>query len=210
MPTSLPHTPPPRTSPSRALARSLLDEALAMARPVVLPGTTPRTPPVATPGLHATRWTVERCCVALRAFVAQHTRLPHQAEWRRAQRYGLPSQGMLRKLFGSQNALTIAIGERPNLPGRRPGRRPLPGARRVRRPYTATHLQAILAAFLTRHGRLPTRREWRASGRHGLPDPGTIRRHYGSLAALYTAMGLVLPPRRTGNQYTRATQETPV
>ena len=195
------HTPPPRTSTSRALARSLLLEALALRRPVAVPvapsGATPRAP----------RWTVERCCAALRAFVAQHTRLPHQAEWRRARRHGLPSQGIIRKLFGGQNALTDAVGQRPGGGGRLPGPRPVPGARRPGRPYMADHLQAILAAFVTHHGRLPTRREWRASGRHRLPDPGTIRRHYGSLEALYMVMGMALPPRPTGNQYT-AKEET--
>ena len=198
------HMPPSRTSPSRALARSLLLEALGMRRTAVRP-VAPRVVP--SPRPPDPRWTVERCCTALRAFVREHTRLPHQAEWRRAKRHGLPSQGMLRKLFGSQNALTLAIGEQPNPPGRRAQTRPVPVIRRSRRPYTAAHLQATITAFLTRRGRLPTRREWRASGRHSLPDPGTIRRHYGSLAALYTAMGLVPPPRKTGNQYTYAAKE---
>ena len=198
--------PPPRTS--RALARSLLDEALALRRTTATPVALPVATPVVPPSPHAPRWTVERCCTVLRAFVAQYRRLPHQAEWRQAQRHGLPSQWILRKLFGSQNALTIAIGQRPNARGRPAGTRPRPRAQRSRRPYTPDHVQVTMTAFLTRHGRLPTRAEWRASGRHRLPDPGTIRRHYGSRAALYAAMGLVPPPRKTGNQYTHAVQET--
>ena len=203
------HTPPPRTSTSRALARSLLREALAMPRPAVLPVGMPGATRITPPHPGAPRWTRERCCTVLRAFVAQHARLPRQAEWRRARDHGLPSQGMLRTLFGSQNALTTAIGELPNLPGRRPSPRRIPVARRRRQPYTAEHLHALLTAFVTRHGRLPTRHEWRASGRHRLPDPGTIRRHYGSQAAFYLAMGLVPAKRPTGNQYTHAAKETP-
>ena len=195
---SLTHTPPPRTSPSRALARSLLLEALALSTRVV------------TPRARYIRWTAERCCVVLRAFVRQQLRLPSQQEWRMARKNGLPSQWTVLKFFQSQNALVRAIGLEPNPHGvpvgtPHPVRRP----RRPGCPYTADHLQAILTAFVARHGRLPTRKEWRTSGRHRLPDPGTIRRHYGSLAALYTAMGLVPPARPTGNQHTRTKEETP-
>ena len=127
------HTPPSRTSTSRALARSLLLEALTP------PGTVPL--PVVLPSASVTRLV--------------------------------------------------------------PALQRVPGGR-----YTRETLQATLAAFFARHGRLPTRGEWRASGRYGLPTPATVQRHYGSQAALYAAMGCDLPQRRTGNQYTRTIKET--
>ncbi len=105
------HTPPPRISTSRMLARELLLEALGVRDTLGPPTRAPRGPKV--------RWPRSSIRAALEAFLTHHHRMPTRTEWRQAKAHGLPSWHTMRrtwpsiKVAGEMLALTFPQQETP-------------------------------------------------------------------------------------------------
>ena len=103
---------------TRALARSLLYEALV--------GTAPAAPPepvrgTATTGRHVV-WEKATITAALVAFGAQYGRAPTHAEWNKPGVCGIPGSATIRAVFGSVAAGLRTAGLQA-LPRHRPSRR---------------------------------------------------------------------------------------
>src|SRR6185503_3987438 len=97
------HTGDALLTAQRALACSLLDEALTLLGFPALPGTVPalRSPkPPGQPG-HPIVWDDVTIPAALRAFVARQGRAPSRAEWRQATRHQLPARNTAVTVYGS-------------------------------------------------------------------------------------------------------------
>ena len=58
----------------------------------------------------------------------------------------------------------------------------------ARRRWTQETIADAVEAFTNTHDRLPTREEWQHAKRCGLPALDTMRRHWGSRAALHQAI----------------------
>ena len=105
-------------APSRQLASSLLDEALAelaAARHPAPPALGPLPPQRAGPQTgRPRRWTDEAIAAALTAFQVRQGRRPLRREWRDAGRHHLPGRATTVRVYGSLEAACVACrdGER--------------------------------------------------------------------------------------------------
>lgn len=104
-----PRLPDALLTAQRALAASLLDEALTLLAGAVV---TPRPAPVAPvpqPG-HAVVWDATTIREALSAFVAREGRPPWRNEWYQAGLAQLPGRATVLRVYGSLPAAYAACG----------------------------------------------------------------------------------------------------
>lgn len=100
------HVRPDDASSVRALARSLLTEALR--NQLTLPPPVPRRAVRRSTG-RTPYWTRAHIVGAMQGFVTRCGRLPIGNEWYHAQEYGIPARQTIMRHFGSMEALRKAL-----------------------------------------------------------------------------------------------------
>jgi len=141
---------------------------------------------------HRPIWTTEEIVGAFREWHSEHGPPPLVEDWTpstdRSRQWSReyprwPSLAQVQGAFGGWSAALEAAG----LGVRRPA-------------WDRGNVLAAFRAFARRNGRSPTLAELRA-GNEELPSSSTITRHFGSLTALRTELGLEAQPRREPGQW---------
>jgi len=123
----------------------------------------------------AAQWTKPRILDGLSRWVGEHDRVPTQDDWHYAKPWH-PSEGTVRKKFGSWNAMLVAAGYPPNQRGGRP------------RGFTRTEITVAVTAWKMQYGRLPKQRDWRGQV-PGFPTRQQVVTEFGSWNAALVAAG---------------------
>ena len=128
---------------------------------------------------------------AMRAWAREEGAAPTSGDWTPASDPALkwarefprwPSNVTVKTLFGSWREGVAAAGLQPR-----------------RRRWDRTSIRAALQRFAAVHGRAPGSTD--LEQREELPAPGTVRAHYGSLAAALDAAALPVQRRRRANVF---------